>query len=169
VVDVGLHLVEILTLLLLEAILAVKDKLESVELTGSLLGESHSATTGTDLDERSTNGRGRDEGVGSRDSGGVGLEDDLGNEVILGEVPERRLGGSVGERPHELLDGVIVGETHLLGRVGINSVNTSVLNLLDEVLVSFLRKTPTLLGVKVDVVGPDLEDRRVEEIGEIGR
>jgi len=35
--------------------------------------------------------------------------------------------------------------------------------------VTLLREAATLLSVKVDVVGPDLEDGRVEEGGEIGR
>ena len=166
-VDVGLNLVEILALLLLEPVLTVENKLESVELTGVLLGESLGRTLGRV--ERGTEGGERNENVGVGGGGLVGFEGDLGNEVLRGEVPKRRLGGSVGERPHELLDGVIVGETHLLGRAGFNSVNTSVLNLLYEVLVSLLCKTPTLLSVEVNVISPNLEDRRIKEGGEVTR
>jgi hypothetical protein len=76
----------------------------------------------------------------------------------------------VGEAPHELLDGVIVGEADLLGLALGDGVNTSVLNLLNEVLVTFLRKTPTLLSVEVNVVGPHLEDRLVSrKVVKIGR
>jgi len=147
VVDVGLNLVEILALLLLEPVLTVENKLESVELTGSLLGESHGRTLGRV--ERGTEGGERNENVGVGGGSLVGLEGDLGNEVLRGEVPERRLGGSVGERPHELLDGVVVGEADLLGTGGVDGVGTGVLNLLDEVLVTLLGKAATLLGVGV--------------------
>jgi hypothetical protein len=43
-----------------------------------------------------------------------------------------------------------------------------VLNLLDEVLVTLLGEAATLLGVEVDVVGPDLEGVSVKVSGELG-
>ena len=41
-------------------------------------------------------------------------------------------------------------------------VRTGVLNLLNQIFVTLLGKTPTLLSVKVDVVGPDLEGASLE-------
>jgi hypothetical protein len=168
VVVVRLDLVEVLALLLLEAVLAVEDKLEGIELTGVLLGESLSGELGG-VHGGAEVGDGH-EAVGVKATGSlVRLESNLSDKVLRGEVPQGRLRGGVGEAPHELLDGVVVREAHLLGGGGIDGVGTGVLNLLDEVLVTLLGEAATLLGVKVDVVGPDLEDRRVEEGGEIGR
>jgi hypothetical protein len=168
VVVVRLDLVEVLALLLLEAVLAVEDKLEGIELTGVLLGESLSGELGG-VHGGAKVGDGH-EAVGVKATGSlVGLESNLSDKVLRGEVPQGRLRGGVGEAPHELLDGVVVREAHLLGGGGIDGVGTGVLDLLDEVLVTLLGEAATLLGVKVDVVGPDLEDRRVEEGGEIGR
>jgi len=168
VVVVRLDLVEVLALLLLEAVLAVEDKLEGIELTGVLLGESLSGELGG-VHGGAEVGDGH-EAVGVKATGSlVGLESNLSDKVLRGEVPQGRLRGGVGEAPHELLDGVVVREAHLLGGGGIDGVGTGVLDLLDEVLVTLLGEAATLLGVKVDVVGPDLEDRRVEEGGEIGR
>ena len=65
---------------------------------------------------------------------------------------------------------MIVREADLLGTtISGNSVSAGVLNLLNEVLVTLLGESATLLGVEVDVVGPDLEDRRVEVGGEVRR
>jgi hypothetical protein len=101
---------------------------------------------------------------------GGGLEDNVGVGGDVGEVPERVLvGGNVGEAPHKLLDGVVVGEADLLGLALGHGVNTSVLDLLDEVLVTLLGEAAALLGVKVDVVGPDLEHGGVKEGIEVGR
>tara|TARA_B110001452_G_scaffold187121_1_gene157555 strand:+ start:1008 stop:1202 length:195 start_codon:yes stop_codon:yes gene_type:complete len=52
---------------------------------------------------------------------------------------------------------VVVREADLLGLADGEGIDASVLNLLNEVLVTFLRKTPTLLSVKVHVVTPNLE------------
>jgi len=102
--------------------------------------------------------------------GGLRLENDISIGGDVGEVPERVLvGGNVGEAPHQFLDGVIVREADLLGLALGHSVNTSVLNLLNEVLVTLLGKSPTLLSVKVDVVGPHLEGAGVKEGAEVGR
>jgi hypothetical protein len=56
VVVVRLDLVEVLSLLLLEAVLAVEDKFEGVELTRRLFSEGGGATTGTNLHHRDTRG-----------------------------------------------------------------------------------------------------------------
>ena len=168
VMVVRLDLVEVLTLLLLEAVLTVEDDLEGGEGTRSLLGEGLSTTHGAAREEGHTRVRGGDEAV--RESVvGVGIKLDLGDKVLGGEVPKGRLGRGVGEAPHELLDGVVVGEADLLGGGLINGIGTGVLHLLNQIFVALLGKSPTLLSVKVDVVGPDLKDGRVEEGGEIGR
>jgi len=162
VVVVGLDLVEVLTLLLLEAVLTVEDDLEGGEGTRGLLSEGLGTGRKTGREEGHTRVGGGDEAV--RNSVvGIRLKLDLGDKVLGGEVPKRRLGRGVGEAPHELLDGVVVGEADLLGATGGNSVSASVLNLLNEVLVTLLGEAPTLLSVKVDVVGPDLEDVLVKE------
>jgi len=168
VMVVRLDLVEVLTLLLLEAVLTVEDKLEGIELTGVLLSESLGGELGG-VHGGAEVGDGHI-AVGIQVVGGlVGLEGNLGDKVLRGEVPQGRLRGGVGEAPHELLDGVVVREAHLLGGRGIDGVGTGVLDLLDEVLVTLLGESATLLSVKVDVVGPDLEDGLVKEGVEIGR
>ena len=168
VMVVRLDLVEVLTLLLLEAILAVKDKLEGLELTSSLLGVSLGGELGS-VHGGAEVGDGHIavgvEGI----RGLVGLEGNLSDKVLRGEVPQGRLRGGVGEAPHKLLDGVVVREADLLGGGLINGVGTGVLHLLDQVFVTLLGEAATLLGVQVDIVGPDLQDRRVQEGGEIGR
>ena len=160
VVVVGLHLVEVLALLLLEAVLAVKDELEGRKGTRGLLSERLGGTAvGTGDVEGSTlstNGNGT---VG----GGEVVKNNLGVKVLGGEVPQGRLRRSVGEAPRKLLDGVVVGEADLLGRRGVNGVVASVLDLLDQVLVALLGEAAALLGVEVHVVGPDLEDGGVDE------
>jgi hypothetical protein len=167
VVVVGLHLVEVLALLLLETVLTVEDELEGGEGTVGVLSVG-GTTLSTEREEgRTESGEGHEAvGVGG---GRSGLEDNVGVGGDVGEVPERVLvGGNVGEAPHKLLDGVVVGEADLLGLALGHGVNTSVLDLLDEVLVTLLGEAAALLGVKVDVVGPHLEDGGVKEGGEVG-
>jgi hypothetical protein len=167
VVLVGLDLVEVLTLLLLEAVLAVEDELEGIEGTDDLLRIDFVTTTGAELEEGGTLRSWGNERIGSRD-GLVGLNNDVRAVRTRGEVPKGvGVGGDVREAPHELLNGVVVGEADLLG--GIDGVDTSVLHLLDEVLVALLGEATTLLGVEVDVVRPDLEDVGVEVGTEVGR
>jgi len=167
VVLVGLDLVEVLTLLLLEAVLAVEDKLEFLEGTGDLLRIDFVTTIGAELEEGGTLRSWGNERIGSRD-GLVGLNNDVRAVRTRGEVPKGGgVAGDVREAPHELLDGVVVREADLLG--GIDSVDTSVLHLLDEVLVALLGEATTLLGVEVDVVRPDLEGVGVEVGTEVGR
>ena len=169
VVVVGLDLVEVLTLLFLETILAVEDELEGVEGTGGLLSEGPGPTFATDREEgRADRGQGH-EAVGVRRVG-VGLENNGGVGGDVGEVPEGVLvGGNVGEAPDKLLDGVVVREADLLGITGGDGVGTGVLDLLDQVLMTLLREATTLLGVEVHVVGPHLEGLHIKEGAEIGR
>ena len=169
VVVVGLHLVEVLTLLLLETVLAVEDELEGVKGADSLLGVLLGGDTGGV--QRGTNRGDGHEAVGQIGSvERVGLENDVVVVGRGGEVPQGVLvGGNVGEAPHELLDGVVVGEADLLGTGRGDGVSTGVLHLLDQVLVTLLGEAATLLGVEVHVVGPHLEGLGVEVGGEIGR
>jgi len=169
VVVIGLDLVEVLTLLFLETILAVEDELEGVEGTGGLLSECPGPTFATDREEgRADRGQGH-EAVGVRRVG-VGLENNGGVGGDVGEVPQGVLvGGNVGEAPDKLLDGVVVREADLLGTGGGDGVGTSVLDLLDQVFMTLLREATTLLGVEVHVVGPDLEGLHIKEGVEIGR
>jgi len=170
VVVVGLDLVEVLALLLLETVLAVEDELEGGEGTDGLLSEDGRTTNGTNLNHRGTSGGGGNETVRALEGVLVGVELDVGIGRRGGEVPHPVVGLGVGEAPYELLNGVVVGEADLLGTtISGNSVSAGVLNLLNEVLVALLGKTPTFLSVKVDVVGPHLEDRRVEVGGEVRR
>jgi hypothetical protein len=169
VVVEGLHLVEVLTLLLLEAVLAVKHKLEGVEGTDGLLGVLMGGDTGG-VQGGADRGDGH-EAVG--EVGGVervGLEDDISRDGVGGEVPQGvPVGGGVGEAPHELLDGVVVRETNLLGLTGGDGVSTGVLHLLDQILVTLLSEATTLLGVEVHIVGVDLESLLVKVGVEVGR
>ena len=155
VVVVGLHLVEVLTFLFLEAILAVEDELELGEGTNSVFREGDGGTSGADRKEGRTRQRGGHEAVGRGDLMHVGINDDVVG--ILGEVPQGRGRGSVGEAPHELLNGVVVGEADLLNTGRIDGIDAGVLHLLDQVFMTLLREAATLLGVEVDVVGPHLE------------
>jgi hypothetical protein len=163
--EVGLNLVEVLTRLLLETVLTIEDKLELVDGTDRLLGELGSTSTGggvTTNKKGSASGTGRDETVGGT-HGKVLLENNLGGLSLVSEVPKLGTGDTLVAAPHELLDGVVVREADLLGTTGgSNGINTSVLNLLDEVLVTLLGEAATLLGVEVDVVGPDLEGTGIE-------
>jgi len=163
----GLHLVEVLTLLLLEAVLAVEDQLEGIDGTRGLLGPER--TTGGTSEEKggARLGRGHDHvRLG-------GTNEDVGGEHGLsgGEVPEvgarhRTLVGA----EDELLDGVVVGQTDLLGtRGGGEGIRTSVLELLDQVLVTLLGKAAALLSVEVHVVTPHLEGGAIGVIVELGR
>ena len=162
----GLHLVEVLTLLLLETVLAVEHELEGVEGTDGILREAGGATDLTKTKHGSTEGGGGDKAVGVT-RGSVKLDARISG--LGGEVPHGVLGLGVGEAPDELLDGVVVREAYLLGRAGVDGVGTSVLNLLDEVLVTLLSEAATLLSVEVDVVGPDLEGGGVEPLIEVRR
>ena len=169
VVVEGLHLVEVLALLSLEAILTVEDELELGEGTDGILSESGATTISAEHEERGTVARGGDHAV-RHETLNVGSENDVRVSGRGGEVPQGvGVAGDVREAPHELLDGVVVREADLLGGGGIDGVGTSVLNLLDEVLVTLLGEAATLLSVEVDVVSPHLEGVGVAVGGEIGR
>jgi len=169
VVVVGLDLVEVLTLLFLETILAVEDELEGVEGTAGFLSESLGTTFRTERKEGSADRGQGHEAVGV---GGVGvrLENNTGVGGDVGEVPQGVLvGGNVGEAPHKFLDGVVVRQADLLGTGGGDGVGTSVLDLLDQVFMTLLGEPATLFGVQVHVVSPHLEGLHIKEGGEIGR
>jgi len=114
-------------------------------------------------------------GTSAEEVEGVGLEDDCASlGSVGGEVPVHVvLVDAVVVAPHELLDGVVVGEADLgggtaRGGTGIDGISTSVLHLLDEVLVTLLGEAAALLSVEVDVVAPHT-DVRGEVVAEIGR
>ena len=176
-----LHLVEVLTLLLLEAILAVEDQFEGIERTdrargvvGTFFGPGRGRATG--FVERGTDLFNANEAVSRgrvvRVSGNtrVGVQDDLtGGGTFRGKVPETRVSRGGGrETPDKLLDRVVVGQADLLGGTGSDGVRTGVLHLLNEVFVTLLGEATTLLGVEVHVVAPNLEGGAVSVIGEIG-
>ena len=151
----GLDSVEVLAGLLLEAVLAVKHKLEGVDGTGSLLSPGRS-TLGHDKLGSAGKGGGRDGRQTSRElSASVGGDEDIGG----GEVPKVGLGdGTTVGAEDELLHGVVVGEADLLGLTSdSHGISAGVLHLLDEVLMTLLSEAATLLGVEVDVVSVHLE------------
>jgi len=166
----GLHLVEVLALLLLEAVLAVKHKLEGVEGTNGILSEDGLTTNlSTDTKHGGTiSGEGH-EGVGRSGLRHTSVKLDVGIGGRVGEVEHGVLGEGVGEAPHKLLNGVVIGEADLLGGTSVNGISTGVLALLNEVLVTLLGESATLLSVEVDVVGPDLEGGGVEPLIEVRR
>ena len=173
VVVVWLHLVEVLTLLGLEAVLAVKDKLEVGEWTRGFFSEVVDGTVFTALDKWNTRRKGGwDIAVTREFSERVGLEDDVGRSWVLGEVPQRS--GNVGRRwvveaPDKFLDWVVVAEALVGGRARSDGVGASVLDLLDKVFVTLLGEPAALFGVEVDVVGPDLEHGGAQVGFESGR
>jgi len=166
VVVEGLDLVEVLALLFLETVLAVEDELEGVEGTNGFFSELRGGTDLADVKHGSTVEGGGHEAVGV-EAGHVGLKDDVVG--VSGEVPQGRRRDGVGEAPHKLLDGVVVGQPNLLGGTSVDGVSTSVLHLLDQVFVTLLGEAATLFGVQVDVVGPHLEHRGVAVGGEVRR
>ena len=149
VVDEWLHLVEVLAGLLLEAILAIEDQLEGIDGTVNVFAVGVSG--GENREHWGTREGAGDEAVGfSGESGNVG-GDSWGR---VGGVPGV---GAVIQAEDEFLDWVVVGETLLDFRTGGDGVGTGVLDLLDEVFVTLLRKSASFLGVEIHVVGPDLE------------
>ena len=192
VVYVRLVLVEVLALLLLEAILAVQYQLEVVQranLHGAGGGSSacqgigrallNPEDSGRQVGAQLRSGSGEDVGVQTGSTHGVGQgangvhRQRRAGHVHVGcaggEVPHAVVcsGGSVGVAPDQLLHWVVEGQTDGLGSWGGggtrgasqgDAVTTGVLHLLNQVLVSLLGETATLLGVQVHVVGPHLEN-----------
>jgi len=168
VVVVRLKLVEVLTLLLLETILAVEDKLEGAQWTSSFFGVIRGR--GLRIKEwDTTRNADWDVAVGGRTAAWVVLENDFGVVVGGGEVPERRTGEGVGETPDQFLDWVVVGQANLLGTSGGHGVGASVLNLLNEIFVTLLREAASFLGIEIHVVGPNLENVLVKVSFHVGR
>ena len=149
VVDVWLHLVEVLAGLLLEAILAVEDQLEGIDGTVNVFAVGVSG--GENREHWGTREGAGDEAVGfGSESGNVG-GDSWGR---VGGVPGV---GAVIQAEDEFLDWVVVGETLLDFRTGGDGVGTGVLDLLDEVFVTLLRKSASFLRIEIHVVCPYLE------------
>ena len=151
VVHEWLHLVEVLAGLLLEAILAVEDQLEGIEGTVVFFGE-----VGTlEGDEWDTTLGAGDEAVRF-----MGDAEDVRGDIRVGV---RGAPGvfAVVQAPDKFLDWVVVGETLLDFRTGGDGVGTGVLDLLDEVFVTLLRKSASFLRIEIHVVGPDLESGAV--------
>ena len=161
VVVVRLDLVKVLTLLGLEAVLAVKHQFEISHWTNNFFSELGGGTSFPNLEEWDTGTVGEwHEAVTGHIGVGVGLEDNGGRTWSAGEVPQR--GGDVTgrwvvEAPDQFLDWVVVAEALVGGRARSDGVGASVLDLLDEVFVTLLREASALLGVEVHVVRPDLE------------
>jgi len=172
VVVVRLNLVEVLTLLFLESVLTVEDKLEVAQWTNSFFGEVAEGTGFAAHDKWDTGRLGDWHEAVTRDlSERIGLKNDSGRTWSGGEVPQR--GGNVTgrwvvEAPDKLLNWVVVGETLVGGGTGGDGVGASVLHLLDEVFVTLLREATTLFGVQVHVVRPHLEDSGIKVGGESG-
>ena len=170
VVVVGLHLVEVLTRLFLETVLAVEDELEGVEGTDGFFGEDGGGANRTNLNHGGTGLRGGDETVGTFEGALVGIQLDVEIGGRGGEVPHTVVCLGVGEAPHQFLDGVVVRQADLLGTtVSSDGIGTGVLHLLDQVFMTLLGEPATLFGVQVDVVGPHLEHTSVQVGGEVGR
>jgi len=166
VVVVGLDLVEVLTGLLLEAVLAVKHKLERVDGAGKFFGPGN--TFGSRLQKGGTGHRRGDEAVtGTGTRAHVRRE---GRDRRAGEVPQVGTGHrTLVSAPHKLLNGVVVGEADLLDLASAGkSVGTGMLNLLDQVFVTLLGEAATLFGVQVDVVGVHLEGGTIGVLVELG-
>jgi len=187
VVHVRLDLVEVLTGLFLEAILTVEDELEAGKRAARHVGDDSAVVCETILDplrradvggtsasngetaeelgrstRRSDGAQSDDVGISVTDASG-GLEhDSVGGQKVRSKVPETCVRGRAGVvSPHELLDGVVVGQADLLlldgGGRNSDRIRTGVLNLLNQVLVTLLGKSATLLSVEVHVVTPDLD------------
>ena len=156
-----LHLVEVLTLLLLEAVLAVEDQLEGIERTDRQRGGvgtffsplGRRATRRRAIIQRSTDGFRRNAGVrrGRGVRTRVQFEANLTRGTGLGrEVPHLRVrGAGTGQTPDQFLDRVVVGQADLLGGTGGDGVRASVLHLLNEVFVTLLGEAASLLGIEV--------------------
>jgi len=170
VVVVWLHLVEVLTLLGLESVLAVEDKLEIGKWTDTLFVEVGGGRRGI-VEWDTTREANWDIAVGRNTRTGIRLEDDISRRWFGGEVPQGSgniRGRWVVETPDEFLNWVVIGKALVGSGTGSDGVGASVLHLLDEVLVTLLREAATLLGVEIHVVGPNLEHGGAQVGGESG-
>jgi len=192
VVVVGLDLVEVLAVLLLEAVLTVQDQLELVQ--GADLVAASARHLGALLNQTAVDhavGANAGTSAAAHNQGGLAVQVSQAEGVlgghhrvrhshvhvgwIGGEVPQGvQVGGGSGVlvAPHQLLHWVVVRQTDQLGGglgQGADGVTAGVLHLLDQVLVTLLGEAATLLSVQVHVVGPHLEDGRREVVVEVGR
>ena len=158
-----LDLVEVLTTLFLESVLAVKNQLEAFEWTRSFFVE-----LSTFLQEHwCTRGGWRGKAVG--------VEDGLVNvrrqsDVSVREVPQVRVvRPPFIQAPDQFLDWVVVGQSLLVFRTDRDRIRTSVLDLFDQVFVTLLRESSALFSVEVHVVTPHLEGRTIRVGGEFRR
>ena len=176
-----LHLVEVLTLLFLEAVLAVEDQLEGIERTDRARGVvrtffSPGRGRATSFVERGTDLFNANEAVSRgrvvRVSGNTRVRvqnDTTVRGTLGGKVPKTGIGRGGGrETPDQFLDRVVVGQADLLGGTGGDRIGASVLHLLNEVFVTLLGEATTLLGVEVHVRAPNLEGGTVRVVGEVG-
>ena len=163
VVNEWLDLVEVLTTLFLESVLAVEDQLEGVEWTNRFF-----IHLGTFLQKhwRTRSGWGGE---------AVGVEDGLGDVRSDSDVSGRKV-PRVGEisspfiqAPDQFLDWVVVGQSLLVFGADSDRIRTSVLDLFDQVFVTLLRESSALFSVEVDVVTPHLEGRTIRVSGEFRR
>jgi len=125
VVVEGLHLVEVLTGLLLEPVLTVEDQLEGRQRTdrgdgthGTILNPHVGVDTVLENHRGATHIRG-DIAVGTGGRHGEG--GNLSKTDVGSGIPHILIGGGgpgPGEAPDKLLDGVVVGQAHLLGPGG---------------------------------------------------
>ena len=155
VVHEWLNGVEVLAGLLLEAILAVENQLEGIQSSVVFFGE----VLTLEGDEWDTSEGAGDEAVRL----GGDAEDVRGDSRVGVRGAEGVV--TVVQAPDKFLDWVVVGETLLDFRTGADGVGTGVLDLLDEVFVTLLRKSASFLGVEIHVVGPDLESGTVGNTG----
>ena len=173
VVVVRLDLVEVLTLLGLKAVLTVEDQLEISQWTNIFFSELNKGASFTNLDKWDTGHRGGwHKAVTGSFGGRVRVNDNVGGTWRGGEVPQgsRSVRGRwVVEAPHQFLNWVVVAETLVGSRARSDGIGASVLDLLDEVLVTLLRESAAFLGVEVHIVRPDLEHRGAQVGGESAR
>ena len=161
-----LHLVKVLTGLFLESVLTVEDQLERVNWTNG--GSRSNGTIFLPRVGSSTEAKKWLTGL-TWDNLTVGtdrwvaIDNNVGGSRVRAEVPQTSgIGGAAVNTPDQFLDWVVVGQSDLLGRVGRDRIGASVLHLLDQVFVTLLGESSTLFSVEVDVVGPHLEDGRVQ-------
>jgi hypothetical protein len=175
VVVVGLHLVEVLTLLGLESVLTVEDQLEFRQWTNDFFGEllgGPAVNTGSQEWHTSTLGHWHIR-VRGKAAERISFENDASATWFRSEVPQGSRGVRgrwVVEAPDKFLDWVVVGEALVLGAAGrADGIGASVLDLLDEVFVTLLREASAFLGVEVHVVRVDLEHVGAQVAVEGGR